>query len=403
MLLAAGFTILWTPLHPPGLTIPDDLSQPHGTSTRIQSVDFLRGLIMVLMAIDHVRVYAGLPAGGPEPGIFFTRWITHFCAPGFVFLAGTSAFLHGLKIPRKQLSMFLLSRGLLLVILEVTLIRFLWTFNLNLSEFVLAGVIWMIGWCMVIMSVFVRLKPAVVGWLGVAIVLCQQAFGFVPSLLPEGARPAFGKIWEFIYPSGLAAPDPISVLYVIVPWIGVMMAGYGFGLILSMDPVSRKKWCVIIGASSIVLFLGIAGALAAWSDDPRPFIYQLLDQRKYPASQLYLLMTIGPLVLLAPYSENIRTWFSRAIITFGRVPFFYYLAHILVIHLSALVVQQLMLGELHHEWYSYAPFSSVPEENRWSLILLYAVFLADVGLLYFLCSWYARYKAGHPNVLTKYL
>src|SRR5688572_10891747 len=139
----------------------------HSTVSRIQSVDFVRGVIMVLMAIDHVRVYSGLPAGGPEAGIFFTRWITHFCAPGFVFLAGTSAFLHHRVITTRQLSQYLLTRGLLLVILELTLIRFLWTFNLNLAEFMLAGVIWMIGWCMVIMAALVWMRPALVGWLGV--------------------------------------------------------------------------------------------------------------------------------------------------------------------------------------------------------------------------------------------
>src|SRR5689334_25447411 len=120
--------------------------------TRIQSIDFLRGIIMVLMAIDHVRVYSGLPAGGADPGIFFTRWITHFCAPGFVFLAGTSAFLYGQKIRDKgKLAIFLLSRGALLIVLEMTIIRFLWSFNPNLTEFMLAGVIWMLGWCMVLM------------------------------------------------------------------------------------------------------------------------------------------------------------------------------------------------------------------------------------------------------------
>src|SRR5689334_11976990 len=118
-------------------------------STRLQSIDLLRGVIMVLMAIDHVRVYSGQPAGGPDAGIFFTRWITHFCAPGFVFLAGTSAFLYGEKIrDNGKLAMFLLTRGLLLIILEMTVIRFLWSFNTNLTEFMLAGVIWMLGWCM---------------------------------------------------------------------------------------------------------------------------------------------------------------------------------------------------------------------------------------------------------------
>src|SRR5882724_9827259 len=123
------------------------------TTTRITSMDFVRGVVMILMAIDHVRVYSGLPAGGPTPGIFFTRWITHFCAPTFVFLAGTGAFLHGRKLGDKRtLARYLVTRGLLLVLLELTVIRLSWTFNLDYSHFILAGVIWMLGWCMVLLA-----------------------------------------------------------------------------------------------------------------------------------------------------------------------------------------------------------------------------------------------------------
>src|SRR5688572_30705883 len=142
-------------------------------NNRLQSIDVLRGAVMVLMAIDHVRVYSGLPAGGPEPGIFFTRWITHFCAPAFVFFAGTAAFLHGKKHGRNKLARYLLTRGLLLVVLELTLIRFSWTFNLNFSQFMLAGVIWMLGWCMVLLAAVVWMKPRTIGILGVVIICAQ--------------------------------------------------------------------------------------------------------------------------------------------------------------------------------------------------------------------------------------
>ncbi len=145
------------------------------SSTRVQSLDILRGAVMVLMAIDHVRVYAGVPAGSPEPAIFFTRWITHFCAPAFVFFAGTAAFFYGLKLNNPSaLARYLVTRGLLLVILELTVIRFGWTFNLNLSEFMLAGVIWMIGWCMVLLALFVWIKPVTVGITGLAIIFCSN-------------------------------------------------------------------------------------------------------------------------------------------------------------------------------------------------------------------------------------
>src|SRR5258705_8325286 len=129
------------------------MSPPPASTSRVASIDLIRGAVMVLMAIDHVRVYPGLPAGGPTPGIFFTRWVTHFCAPAFVFLAGTGAFLHGRKLGDKRaLARYLVTRGLILVFLELTVIRFAWTFNLDYSHFVLAGVIWMLGWCMVLLA-----------------------------------------------------------------------------------------------------------------------------------------------------------------------------------------------------------------------------------------------------------
>src|SRR6185436_5957819 len=145
--------------------------------SRIQSIDFVRGMVMILMAIDHVRVYSGVPPGGPSPGVFFTRWVTHFCAPAFVFLAGTSAFFNGRKLgDMRKLSRFLVTRGALLVVLELTLIKFFWTFGLDHKTFTLAGVIWMLGWCMILLGGMVRLSPQVIGWIGVAIALGQQLF-----------------------------------------------------------------------------------------------------------------------------------------------------------------------------------------------------------------------------------
>ena len=182
---------------------------------RIQAVDLLRGAIVVLMAIDHVRVYSGIPAGGQTAGIFFTRWITHFCAPGFVFLAGTSAFLYGRKVQdKKRLAGFLFSRGLLLVFLELTVIRLFWTFNLNFSNFMLAGVIWMLGWCMVILSAFVRWRPSTLGMIGLVIIFGQQIFQYFPfrgsngpftvcdtSSVGEQILPLYEKLIQFSFKS----------------------------------------------------------------------------------------------------------------------------------------------------------------------------------------------------------
>ncbi len=242
---------------------------------RIRSVDILRGAVIVLMAIDHVRVYSGLPAGGQTAGIFFTRWITHFCAPAFVFFAGTSAFLYGRKLQDKAaLSKYLLTRGLLLVLLELTLIRFSWTFNFDYSEFVLAGVIWMIGWCMALMAALIWLRTATVGIIGLAIIFFQQVFAYVPKIFPASMQASFGKFWEFIYSSGFEGPKGITILYVLVPWIGVMAAGYGFGLIVTMEPARRRKICLAIGLGAIAAFFdsgnyyrfkrGFAGKCAAF-------------------------------------------------------------------------------------------------------------------------------------------
>lgn len=377
------------------------------SSVRLNSLDVLKGAIMVLMAIDHVRVYAGVPSNSFEPAYFFTRWITHFCAPGFAFFAGASAFLYGRTVnDTRKLSSFLLTRGLLLVILEVTVIRFFWTFNLNYSNFFLAGVIWMLGWCMVLMALLVKLKPLAVGIAGLVIMFGQQVFKFFPRLLPDSWLNTFGKFWEFIYPSGLPHIEAISILYVIVPWIGVMAAGYGFGLILIMAPEKRDKLCKYIGLISIFIFL-VAGSFLVGSqpasDEAPPFLFRLLNQNKYPASQWYLLMTLGPLILLVPYAEKAKGWWARFLSVFGRVPLFYYLLHILLIHVSALIVMLLRGETISSDLYSTAPFTFLPEESRWSLYLLYSVFLVDVILLYFLCRAYAGYKKQHPGGLLKYI
>lgn len=370
---------------------------------RIKSLDILRGVVMVLMAIDHVRVYSGMPAGGPELGIFFTRWITHFCVPAFVFFAGTAAFLNGYGDKSTyKLSRFLLVRGFLLVLLEITIIRFFWCFNFNYGNFFLAGVIWMLGWCMVLMALLVKLKPLTVGIIGVAIIVCQQVFHFVPGIFPVSIRPSFAMFWNFIYPSGMEGPAGISILYVVVPWIGVMAAGYGFGLILIMNPQKRRRICVSIGLGAIALFIILGTGLIYFDPGNKdktttPFLFQLLNQRKYPASQLYLLMTLGPVIALLPYAEKARGWLADVFSVFGRVPMFYYLLHILLIHISALLVNIIMYGNAHQQWYSTAPYSDVPEHYRWGLPILYLVFFLDVIILYFACKWYAGIKQRSQN------
>jgi len=369
--------------------------------TRIQSIDIVRGLAMVLMAIDHVRLYGGVPAGGQTPALFFTRWVTNFCAPVFVMFAGTGAFFYGRAVSdRAAVARFLVTRGLLLVALELTLIRFTWTFNLDWSHFVLAGVIWMLGWCMVGIGgiVMTRVSAKTIGILGLAIIFLQQGFAF-----------GRGSWWEFIYPAGKNAPLGISVLDVIVPWIGVMMAGYGFGQIMASDADTRRRWCLRIGLTATLAFVVIATVVAivtarsGQTARTAPLWIRILAQNKYPASQLFLMMTLGPAITLLPFVEGATGWIAGVFRTFGRVPMFYYLLHIPLIHVAALAMAAIRGDGIHHEWYATAPFASVPPSARWSLGQLYLIWAVVIVLLYPLCAWYAKAKAEKQAPWMRYI
>jgi uncharacterized membrane protein len=365
-------------------------------ATRVTSVDVVRGAVMVLMAIDHVRVYSGVPAGGPTAGVFFTRWVTHFCAPLFVFLAGTSAYLM-LAGSAPGLSRFLLSRGALLVLLEPTLIRLSWTFSLDYSQFLLAGVIWMLGICMMLMSAIVLLPLRVIAIFGFFVVLGQDLFSALPG----------GWLSQFVYFGGeVATAGPtINVLYSIVPWIGVMSLGYAFGAILIRDSAARDRSCFRIGIAAIAAFLLLAGAsafLSSGSEDSRPFVIRMLDQRKYPASQLFLLMTLGPAIAVMPYADRARGAIARVLSVFGRVPMFYYLLHIPLIHILALGVWYLRVENTHADSFVTAPYVWMPD-SRWPLWLLYLVFAAVVALLYPACARYAEYKSRTRAAWTRYI
>ena len=372
---------------------------------------------MIIMAIDHVRVYSGIPAGGLTMGIFFTRWITHYCAPSFAFFAGTSAFLYYNKTgDRKGLINFLVTRGLLLAIFELTIVRFFWTFNFDYAAFTITGVLWMLGWCMVLMAAFVRVKPLHLAVIGIAMVLFQSVFAYVPALFPEGIQETVARYWGFFYPSAVAGKEGvvigagsgglpsvfgISIFYVILPWLGVMMAGFGFGALLLKDPALVKRVCIWLGLGITAAFLIGATVKALYffpADDQTPFYIRLLGQQKYPPSQFYVMMTLGPMIALVPWAQRATGWLVDAIKLIGRVPMFYYLLHILLIHLSAFVMNMIVYGNIHQDWYVTAPFVGVPEPDRWNLGMLYLVWAIDVVILYFICARYARFKAENPNV-----
>ena len=389
------------------------------TSARVRSVDLVRGAVMVLMAIDHVRVFSGLPAGGPTPGIFFTRWITHFCAPAFVFLAGTSAFFYGKR--HTDLSRFLFLRGVWLVLLELTFLRVAWTFNLDFAGYEMAGVIWMLGWCMILMAVLVRLSPRALAILGLVII---AGHNLAASLLLPGSAGGASALLKILYVGFWAGPiefgaggPSLIVLYSIIPWIGVMAAGYAFGTVLSLEPPRRDRVCLTIGLAAIALFavlrgFNLYGDPSPWGGGPgedgepaMPPLLGFLNTTKYPASFLFLLMTLGPAIALMPVLERARGALARWIAVFGRVPFFFYVLHIPLIHLLALAVSRVREGRINPWLFENHPMGSSPPPDgyAWSLPLLYAVWAVAVVLLYFACRWYADFKSRRTDWWLRYL
>jgi uncharacterized membrane protein len=380
---------------------------------RIASLDVVRGVVMILMAIDHVRVYSGLPAGGPTAGIFFTRWVTHFVAPAFAFLAGTGAFLHGRKLgDLRALARYLITRGIVLVLLELTVIRLAWTFNLDYAHYILAGVIWMLGWCMILMAALIPLRVRTIAVIGIVVIFCQQVAGLAAQAVPASWQHWVGWIFQFLYFGGWITVGEhgttIAVLYSIVPWIGVMAVGYAFGAIMIREAGERQRLCLRIGLSATALFIVVAGLIVllrpAGENAPPP-LFRFLGQQKYPASQLFLLMTLGPTIALLPLAERARGWIAEVLSTFGRVPMFYYLLHIPLIHAAALVVSVVREGTVNPWLFANHPMMPppVPAGYTWSLGLLYLVFVLVVAILYVPCRWYARIKAQHPESWLRFL
>jgi uncharacterized membrane protein len=414
------------PVTPAPVQAPAATTAAASTSVpaRIASIDIIRGAVMVLMAIDHVRVFAGIPAGGPGPGIFLTRWITHFCAPAFIFLAGTSAFLYGRK--HEGLSKFLLTRGIWLVILELTVIRLSWTFNFDYRQYSLAGVIWVIGWCMILMAALVKLPVRVVGAIGVIIIfghnLLDGAVGGITEGLGNDLR---SVMWKVGYVAFFAPPVQLSpngpnlvVLYSIVPWIGVMAAGYAFGTIFTWDPARRDRFCLRLGIGAVVAFFVLRGFNLYGDPNPwsaptpqpdgspqMPAVLSFLNTSKYPASLIFLLMTLGPAIALMPALEKARGIFARWMTVFGKVPFFFYVLHIPLIHFIALIVTKVRMGTVVPWIFANHPMHSgrAPAGYQWSLGLLYLVWLVVVVILYVACRWYGDVKSRSKSPWLSYL
>jgi uncharacterized membrane protein len=393
--------------------------------SRIAAIDLVRGAVMILMAIDHVRVYSGVPAGGPAPAVFFTRWITHFCAPAFLFLAGTSAFFYGRT--HRGLSHFLATRGIWLVFLEMTYLRLAWTFNLDFAHYEMAGVIWVIGWCMILMALLVRLPVGAIGAIGLVLIaghnLLDSQLG---PLIRLAQHSTTGWLIKILYLGFFAGPihggpngPTLIVLYSIIPWIGVMAAGYAFGTILTLEPARRGRVCLAIGLGAVALFLvlrgfNLYGDPTPWTaytrqrpngPPPMPAVLAFLNTNKYPASLLFLLMTLGPTIALIPLLERARGMLAEVVTVFGRVPFFYYMLHIPCIHALALVASKIRLGSVNPWLFTNHPMGNPapPAGYTWSLPLLYLVWAIVIAVLYPACRRYADLKAGRTAWWLSYL
>ena len=401
----------------PAASVRTGVSVLSAPVARIVSVDVLRGIVMVIMALDHARDFLTNHPFAPEDlthtsgALFFTRFITHYCAPVFAFLAGTGAFLstrRGKSL--QQVSWLFLTRGLWLLVLEFTVIDFAWGF----VPWGHAGVIWILGWSMIAMAVIVWLPLTWIAVLGLGMIAMH-------NLLDRVSPASFGKldwIWMMLHSPGsvpITAHFSLSARYVLIPWVGVMAAGFAFGaLLLRQD---RRKWILTIGLFATALFFvlrgingygnGIAGLPARYAHSAGPWSVQsslsltvmsFFNTLKYPPSLDYLLMTLGPSLILLGLLDGIKAerGLSRILLVFGRVPLFYYVLHLYVIHCIAIVAA---IAFHQPVWYGsvIADHAQRPLGYGHGLGFVYAMWLLAVAILYVPCLWFMKLRSRHQD------
>jgi uncharacterized membrane protein len=392
--------------------VPVEGVRPLPPGARLDAVDLVRGVVMVLMALDHVRGFLG-PQVDPEnpattpPGLFLTRWVTHFCAPAFVFLAGTGAFLRGTRgTGRGALAWFLLTRGLWLIVLEFTLVLWSLTFSFNYS-FMVGQVILAIGASMVLLSGLVLLPASVVGLLGVTILVTHNLFDGVQG---SDLGPA-GWVWDLLHTRRLFEPLPglqFFLLYPLLPWFGVLTAGYGFGVLLTGEPARRRVRLLMLGSAMTLAFV-VLRCINSYGD-PRPWSLQadglrtvlaFMNCQKYPPSLQFLLMTLGPAILLLAVADWVPRAVAAPLVIFGRVPLFFYLLHFALIHAVAVGLAWLTYGQA--DWLIGGIPRGGPADYGYSLPVLYLMWVGCVVLLWPACRWFAGVKRRHPGGLLSYL
>lgn len=395
--------------------------------SRIQSIDILRGIVMVIMALDHVRDFfhkvviddAGSVATGPTdlatttPVLFFTRWITHFCAPVFVFLAGTSIYLMCLKKTKAGVSAFLIKRGLWLVLVEVIIITFGWTFD-PLYHFVILQVIWAIGISMVLLGLLIRLPYKLIFAIGLIIVFGHNLLDY-PSInegLKGGWLADLTYFTRFSY-YRLFGDTGIIIVYAFLPWTGLMMLGFCFGKLYEpgINAQQRRKILLGLGVALTVLFIVLRlinkyGDPIPWSEQPRGSVYtflSFLNVNKYPPSLDFLTITIGPAMIMLALLERVSNKVTSFFKVYGRVPMFYYILHFFIIHLIVVIVFYASGFPASEIRTNDSLFLFRPSSFGFNLWGVYAVWIFVVLVLYPLCKKYDRYKSTHPKWWTSYL
>ncbi len=399
------------PVRTPELTL--SLEQAAPARPRLHAVDLVRGLVMVLMTLEHVRVWFGgarfdpADLSGVMAGPFLTRGVTSGCAPVFALLAGAGAYLALARgTPVREQARFLAIRGALLVLLELTVVRFLYTFGLATGQPLVLQAIWALGVSMIALAGLIALPGPLVGAVGLALVAGHH--------LLDGVAPGALGGWSWLFrillvqgPVALPGGLQVVVLYPVLPWIGVLALGYALSPVLTAPEASRRRTLVRLGGALTAGFL-LLRAGNGYGDPARWTVYpdagrtalSFLDTTMNPPSLVFLLMTLGPALAVLGLAERWRGPVGEVLGVLGRVPLFYYLLHLGLIHALALVIGTLAGFEpsaLLTAW----PF--LPRGWGYPLPVVFAVWVGAVLALYPACRWFAGVKATRPERWWRYL
>jgi len=377
---------------------------------RINSIDFARGLVMIIMVLDHTRDFMHTTSitqsptdlATTTPMLFFTRWITHLCAPTFVFLSGTSAYVSlRSKNNFSKGRRFLLTRGIWLIILEFTLVNFGLWFDIHFQNF-LFDVIAAIGFGFIILSLLLKASPKTIGIIGLTIIFCHNLFPLIPfgenSVIKNISSPLFAPT---VYP--LTSTTMFIMGYPPIPWLGVMLTGFSAGKLFELPLAKRKNIFLKIGLAALTLFvlirlMNIYGDPVPWAkqkNDLYTFL-SFINVTKYPPSLLFCLLTLGVMFLILSLTEGVKNKFTNIVETYGKVPLFYFLVHWYILH-PLMFVMVFLQGFKNSDLVFGFNFGRPKEGSGVNLWIIYLIWISVVIMLYSLCKWYAKYKEYHKE------